>query len=317
MTVDGTSINNLQPGDEVSGVYALRGKKLLPYRDGTGFFLRLTLADKTGRVEGLVWEQAEEINNCCRAGDVVKVTDRVTEYNGTIQLNLASVEKCPDDQVVPERFIPPAGITREEVWETWLNIAATIKTPHLKQLLLLMANDHNLMEAMAGSPAAKHNHHALLGGLWQHSRGIVKAAEGVVAAYPRVDRDLLVTGALLHDIGKIEEYRVRADIDYTDAGRLLRHIVLGAGLVDRYIARVPGFPAVLRLKLLHMIVSHHGQYEWQSPKRPKFLEAAILHQLDMIDAQVDMFGAAVSGRKDPVDAWTGWIRSLDRYVFCG
>lgn len=311
------TLNNLQPGDEVNGVFALRSKKLLPYRDGSGYFLGLTLADKTGRVEGLVWERAEEVNNRTRTGDVVKVTGRVTEYNGAIQLNLTSVEKCPDHQVVPEKFIPSTGITKEKVWESWLNIASTVKTPYLKQLLFLMATDHNLMEALARYPAAKRNHHALLGGLWQHSMGIVKAAEGVAAAYPRVDRDLLVTGALLHDIGKIEEYRVRADKDYTDAGRLLGHIVLGANLLDRYIARVPGFPEVLRLKLLHMIVSHHGYYEWQSPKRPKFLEAAILHQLDMIDAQVDMFNAAASGRNDPGDAWTGWVSNLDRYVFCG
>jgi 3'-5' exoribonuclease len=315
--MDGKNIKNLQPGDEVNGTYALCGKKLLPYRDGTGFFLRLTLADKTGRLEGLVWDRAEEVNDRTRVGDVVQVTGRVTEYNSAIQLNLATVEKCPDNRMVPEQFVPSTGVTREEVWESWLNIASTIKTAHLKQLLFLMANDHNLMEALAASPAAKRNHHALLGGLWRHSMGIVKAAEGIAAVYPQVDRDLLVTGALLHDIGKIEEFRVRADIDYTDAGMLLGHIVLGAGLVDRYIARVPGFPAVLRLKLLHMIVSHHGQYEWQSPKRPKFLEAAILHQLDMIDAQVDMFNTAASGRKDPGDAWTGWVRSLDRYVFCG
>ena len=146
---------------------------------------------------------------------------------------------------------------------------------------------------------------------------MVKAAEGVAAAYPQIDRDLLITGALLHDIGKIEELQARADIDYTDAGRLLGHIVLGVEIVSCYMAKVPGFPETLRLKLLHMIVSHHGQYEWQSPKRPKFLEAAILHQLDMMDAQVNMFNEAAAGRDDNVDNWTGWARGLDRNVFCG
>lgn len=315
--MDGKNINNFQPGDEVNGIYAIQGKKLLPYRDGTGFFLKLTLADKTGRVEGMVWDRAEEINSRTRTGDVVRVNGRVTEYNGAIQLNIGTLEKCPDDRVLPELFISSTGTSKEEVWESWLNIASTIKTPPLEQLLLLMANDHKLMEALAMCPAAKRNHHAKLGGLWQHSMGMVKAAEGIAATYPRVDRDLLVTGALLHDIGKIEEFRVRAGIDYSDAGMLLGHIVLGAGLVDRYITRVPGFPEVLRLKLLHMIVSHHGQYEWQSPKRPKFLEAAILHLLDMIDAQVDMFSEAAAAKDNHEDTWTSWISSLGRHVFCG
>ncbi len=315
--MDNTTINNLQPGAEVNGIYALRGKRLLPYRDGTGYFLKLTLADKTGQVEGIAWEQAEEINNCCRPGDVVRVTGRVAEYNGAVQLNLTSVARCQDDMVVPEKFIPSTGVTKEKVWETWLNIASTIDNPYLKQLLFLMANDHKLVEAVTKSPAAKRNHHALLGGLWQHSISMVKAAEKMAAVYPQVDRDLLVTGALLHDIGKTEEFRVRAGIDYTDAGRLLGHIILGTVLADRYISRVPGFPKVLRLKLLHMIASHHGQYEWQSPKRPKFLEAAILHQLDMMDTQVDMFNEAITGRENKEDNWTGWVRGLDRYVFCG
>lgn len=315
--MEGTNINGLQPGDEVSGEFAVRSKKLLPYRDGTGYFLGLTLADKTGQVEGRVWENAEEVNNCCRAGDVVRVTGWAAEYKGTVQLNLTTVEKCPDDEVVPERFIPSTGVPAEKVWEDWLNIASTIGNPHLKQLLTLMANDHNLLQCLAASPAAKRNHHAKLGGLWEHSLIMVKAAEGIAAVYPQIDRDLLITGALLHDIGKLEEFRAGADIEYTDAGRLLGHIVLGVELVSRYIAKVPGFPETLRLKLLHMIVSHHGHYEWQSPKRPKFLEAAILHQLDMMDAQVEMFTEAANGRENTEDNWTRWVRGLDRYVFCG
>ncbi|NMB10607.1 MAG: HD domain-containing protein [Tissierellia bacterium] len=160
---------------------------------------------------------------------------------------------------------------------------------------MLMANDHKLMHSMAASPAARRNHHAFRGGLWEHSLDVVKAAEGIAAVYPQVDRDLLVTGALLHDIGKVEEYQVNGGIDFTDAGRLLGHIVMGVGIVDSFIARLAGFPEGLRLKLLHMIVSHHGRYEWQSPKKPKFLEADILHQLDMIDSRVDMYNKAGNG----------------------
>ena len=311
-----TNINGLQPGDEVNGEFAVRSKKLLPYRDGTGYFLGLTLANKPARWKAECGSRLMRLINAAGPA-MVRVSGRVAEYKGTIQLNLTAVGKCPDDEVVPERFIPSTGVPAKKVWEDWLNIASSIGNPHLKQLLTLMANDHNLLQCLAASPAAKRNHHAKLGGLWEHSLGMVKAAEGMAAAYSQVNRDLLITGALLHDIGKIKEFRARADIDYTDAGRLLGHIILGVELVNRYIAKVPGFPKTLRLKLLHMIVSHHGQYEWQSPKRPKFLEAAILHQLDMMDAQVDMFTEAAAGRDDTEDNWAGWVRGLDRYVFCG
>lgn len=308
-------ISAMQPGMEIRGIYVLRGKKLLPFRDGSGFFLSLTLADKTGQVEGRVWDGAVEVNGRHRIGDVVQVTGRVTEYNGTRQLHITAVAKGAPG--TPERFIPTTGITPEGVKWEWVNLVNTMTNPHLQALLTLMARDQGLIKTLAIAPAAKQNHHARLGGLWQHSISMVKAAEGVAAVYSDIDRDLLVTGALLHDLGKMEEYQVGADISITDAGRLLGHIVLGVALVDGYIKQIAGFPAVLRLKLLHMIVSHHGQYEWQSPKKPKFKEAAILHQLDMLDAQGDMFSEVATGEEGPAESWSGWVRALDRCVFRG
>ncbi len=145
---------------------------------------------------------------------------------------------------------------------------------------------------------------------------MAKTAEQIAAVYPCLDRDLLVTGALLHDLGKVEEYSFHTSIDFTDEGHLLGHIVLGTQMLDKYINQLPNFPELLRLKLLHMIVSHHGQYEWQSPKRPKFLEAAILHHLDMMDTAVDMFNTAVVSHENPDDDWTGWVKGLDRSIFC-
>ncbi|MGQ9824818.1 MAG: HD domain-containing protein [Desulfotomaculales bacterium] len=144
---------------------------------------------------------------------------------------------------------------------------------------------------------------------------VAAAADGIAKNYPRADRDLLVAGAFLHDIGKVQEYRCRGAVEQTDEGRLLGHIGSGALLVDRAIARVPDFPEELRLKLLHMIVSHHGRYEWQSPKRPKFLEAAQLHQPDLLDAQADMFFSAAAAREDKESPWTGWVNGLKEVRF--
>src|SRR5690606_1799095 len=135
----------------------------------------------------------------------------------------------------------------------------------------------------------KSHHQAYLGGLLEHTLNVMELAEGIAATYEGIDRDLLLTGALFHDIGKVYEYRYDVAIDYTDAGRLLGHIVMGTNLIHDQIKAIPDFPETLKLKLLHMIVSHHGKYEWQSPKRPKFVEAAILHQADYLDAEIDKF----------------------------
>lgn len=313
--MSGADINTLVPGQDISGMYAIRNKKMLPYRDGSGFFLGLTLADKTGQIEARVWEGAEEVNDLYQVGDVVNVTGLVTEYNGAVQLRLNSLEKCAQQDIRPEQFIPSAGVSLAEVREDWLALTTTFQNKYLQQLLNSMASDEDFLKLLVQCPAAKRNHHARLGGLWQHTLGMIKLAEFVAALYPQTDRDLLITGALLHDIGKVEEYQCRTGINITDEGRLLGHIVLGVGLLDRYIACIPDFPEILRLKLLHLIVSHHGIYEWQSPKRPKFLEAAILHHLDMLDVQVDMFTQAATSGEGTEDAWTGWVRGLERQVF--
>jgi len=309
-------LKKIQAGDEIIGTYVVRSKKLLQYRNGSGQFLGITLADKTGQLEGRVWDQAEETSNRCRVGDVVKVNGRVSEYNGSFQLHITSLDKCDNEQVVAEFFIPSTGTEAEDVRIGLLELANTMDNPNLQELINLLAGDQDIINVMARCPAAKRNHHAYLGGLWQHSLGVARAADRIASVYSHLDRDLLVTGALLHDIGKIEEYRVKADIDFTSEGRLLGHIVIGTGLVDRLISRIPSFPEVLRLKLLHMIVSHHGQYEWQSPKRPKFIEAAVLHYLDMIDAQIDMFNGASAGKEEKEGPWTGWVKGLERPVFC-
>ncbi|MDO7788293.1 3'-5' exoribonuclease YhaM family protein [Desulforamulus aquiferis] len=285
-------IGDLKPGVQMQRVYAVKNKKLLPFRDGSGFFLALTLSDKTGQVGGRVWEQVEEVSNCCVVGDVVKVTGLVSEYNGVAQISLYSITACNDENIDMECFLPSTEVSVEFVWEEWLNITSSLKNPYLQSLLTVMVKDKGFVEGIAKAPASKRNHHSFLGGLWQHSRGLVAAAEGLARVYPQMDRDLLVTAALLHDLGKMEEYRCRATIDFDDAGSLSGHVVLGVGLVERYISQIPDFPEVLRKKLLHMIVIHHGEYEWQSLKRPEFLEAAILHQLDMLDAMVEMFTSA-------------------------
>ena len=309
-------IDQLKPGQEVNSIFVLKTKKLLPLRSGTGHYLAVLLGDKTGHMEGRIWEAVNEIHHSCQVGDIVKVQGQVEEYNGTVQINISAMSICHDTEADPLRFIPASKLDLAAAREKLFSVTGSLQNQHLKNLLSLLLSDDDFLRTLLMSPAAKRNHQATTGGLLEHSLGMASAAGQLATVYTGVDRDLLVTGALLHDIGKVEEYSIGADIDFTDEGRLLGHIVLGVRLLDRYISRLPDFPEELRLKLLHMVVSHHGQYEWQSPKRPKFLEAAILHHLDMIDAEVDMFNSAVDSRENQDDHWTGWVKSLGRYVFC-
>jgi 3'-5' exoribonuclease len=240
----------------------------------------------------------------------------VEEYNGKAQINLSSMSACREGNADPSRFIPSSKLDQSTARARLFSIPGSLRNQHLKDLLSLILTDDGLLKEFLTAPAAKRNHQATIGGLAEHTLGVAAAAEQIAPVYPQIDRDLLVTGALLHDIGKVEEYHTGADIDFTDEGRLLGHIVLGVQLLDKYISRLPGFPEGLRVKLLHMVVSHHGCYEWQSPKKPKFLEAAVLHHLDMIDAEADIFSAAVESRENPDDRWTSWVKGLGRYVFC-
>lgn len=308
-------IEELKPGQEVQGTFALRVKKLLPFRNGAGHYLAVALGDRTGQIEGRVWEAVEEINSGCRIGDIVEVAGQVTEYNGKPQIVISAMS-CVAGDFNPERFIPASTLDLEAAQQRLFAVRESLQDTHLKSLLSVILADETFFKAFVTAPAAKRNHHATLGGLLEHSLGVAGAAARLAPFYPAVDRDLLVTGALLHDMGKVEEYNVATDIDFTDEGRLLGHIVLGAQMLDKYINQLPDFPRDLRLKLKHMLISHHGQYEWQSPKRPKFLEAALLHHLDMIDAEVNIFNSAVASREDPEERWTGYVKGLERYVFC-
>ncbi|GAB6274612.1 MAG: HD domain-containing protein [Peptococcaceae bacterium] len=307
-------VNQIRPGLSVRGTFALKAKKLLSFRESPGCFLAVTLGDRTGEVEGRLWEGAEEAGTRLKAGDIVTVEALAVAYNRLVQLRIDSIAK-ETGQVDPARFIPIAN-GLEKAKEKLHQLINSLTDLYLNSLLSLLFAEKDFYEAFCLAPAAKQYHHALLGGLLLHSVSVAVAADGIAGNYPRANRDLLVAGAILHDIGKVQEYCCRGTVEQTDEGRLLGHIVSGALFLERYIEKVPGFPGELRLKLLHMLISHHGRYEWQSPKRPKFLEAVLLHQLDVLDTQVDMFSRAAASREDKDSPWTGWVKGLDRYIYC-
>lgn len=312
-----TYVSQLAVGTNVKCTLQVKKKYLGNFKDKPGCFLAVTLGDKTGELDGKAWSNAEEMDKLFQTGDFITVKGKVTEYNGKPQLVIEEATLVDAKEVDITHFLPTTPRNREELWDELVGLIELVSDPDLAQLLNLFRWEGQLVEKFRLAPAAKAHHQAYLGGLLEHTVNVVKTAVNLAQVYPEVNRDLLITGAIFHDIGKVDEFVYRYYIDYSDAGRLLGHIVLGVQIVTKLLERFPDFPAKTKNKLLHMIVSHHGQYEWQSPKRPKFLEAALLHQADYIDAQVDKFQQAAQSSRSEDGDWTAWVRGLERYVYVG
>ncbi|MCL5058431.1 MAG: HD domain-containing protein [Actinobacteria bacterium] len=312
------NVSDIKSGIKIISKFIINDKKLIPFKGKPGHFLTLIMADSTGRVEGKIWERAEDANGLINSGDLLEIKGSVIEYNGVLQVNIANFRVCPDSEFDPREFLPTSSRDTGEMLEEIRGMIDSIENFHLKSLLLSFFDDGEWVREFCAVPAAKANHQAHLGGLLEHTLNVARAAAAAAGLYPGLDRDLLLAGSILHDIGKIKEYSYSRNIDVTDQGRLLGHIVMGVSEVDRRISCLAGgeaFPEELRLKVLHIITSHHGLYEWQSPKKPKFTEAAVVHILDMLDSVVDTFTRTREENSDRSLSWSPWNRALERFVY--
>ncbi len=307
-------LKDLVENEQVRGCYLIKEKRLGTTRRGEPF-LNLILADRSGEIEAKVWDNAEKISNTFSEGDVVKVEGSTGSYRGKIQLTLASASTCEEDfdiSLLLESSRLPAG----EMFKSLREILHTIKNPHLRALADRFLADKNFVNELKRAPAAKNFHHGYVGGLLEHTLGVCKLAKTVAPMYPSLDEDLLVFGAFVHDIGKIHELRCRPVIDYTDEGRLIGHLVLGTRMLEEKIRSLKKFPADLEIKIMHLVLSHHGEYEFGSPKRPKFLEAFALHLLDDLDAKINGLGRFIEQDRQK-GSWTEFNRLFTRYLLKG
>ncbi|KJS01578.1 MAG: hypothetical protein VR68_04730 [Peptococcaceae bacterium BRH_c4a] len=312
------NVADIKSGMKFVSKFILKGKRLNPYKGKPGHFLTLFLGDSTGQVEAKIWEKAEDAFVMINTGDLLEIKGNANEYNGAIQINISSYRVCSENEYNPRDFLPSSPRDTGEMLAELRGMVDSVKNRHLRKLLLCFFEDEKWVADFCTIPAAKANHQAYLGGLLEHTLNVARASVSASRLYPRLDTDLLVTGSILHDIGKIQEYSCDRYIDFTDEGRLLGHIVTGVGEVDRRIGSLEGedaFPGDLRLKILHIITSHHGLYEWQSPKKPKFPEAAVIHILDMLDTVVDAFSKALDDKVEENSSWSPWNRTLERYIF--
>lgn len=307
-----TYIREYKEGQKFIGIYLCKSKQVLKTKAGKTYY-SLLLQDKTGVIDAKVWELNNGIDDF-DAMDFIMTDGTVTSFQGARQVNITRIRKAQDGEYDPAEYIPASKYDREEMLQELKSIVATIKEPHLKQLAEnFFVRDAEFSKKFREHSAAKSVHHGFVGGLLQHTLAVAKMCEFISNHYPIVDRDLLVTAAIFHDIGKMWELSEFPSNDYTDEGQLLGHIFLGAELIGREVEKIPGFPPALATELRHCILAHHGELEYGSPKKPAIAEALALSFADNLDAKLETM-AELYDKAEPTMEWLGFNRLLDSNV---
>lgn len=309
-------ISEIQPNQEVASSFVVEEKQLRAARNGTPF-LTLKLVDKSGRISGRIWERAEACFEAIVPQTVVFVRGRSDVYRDELQLQIQEVSAVPVEAIDPADFLPVCDRRREELLQDLGEIIQTVKKGPLRRLLTSIQNDAALMDRFAIAPAAKSMHHAYLGGLLEHSLAVAKLVSQLAAFYPNLNRDLLLAGALIHDIGKIEEFVYDLTIDYSTVGRLIGHMVLGVQILEEKVRSLRNFPVADALLLKHLILSHHGDTALGAVKLPMTQEALVLHFADDLDAKMNHLTRILGDLKDGDATWTSYQRLFERFFFRG
>ena len=307
-------VAEIKDRDLVDSVFLVKDKILAMAKNGKPY-LTLKLMDKSGEVDAKVWDNADEINAVFDKNDFLAVRAKASVYLGKMQLILSDLKRVPEEGVDLADFLPETERDINLMVEELRGLVASLADPDLKRLLNAFFGDPELLAQYRVAPAAKGMHHVYLGGLLEHSLAVAKLVDAMVPLYDGLNRDLLIAGALLHDVGKVREMTYLRAFDYSDEGKLIGHITIGVEMLQERLASLPGFPAELGMLLKHMLLSHHGQYEYGSPKRPKTVEATILNYLDDLDSKINGIRTHIRKEPDNPSRWTSYHRLYDRYFF--
>jgi 3'-5' exoribonuclease len=298
----------------VIAYFAVTSKQLRSRKDG-GQYMAVTLGDRTGQIESRMWENFAEAAPGFEQGDVVKVRAEVCRYNGRLQLNLEKLRRATADEFELADYVPQTRKNVEELWSSLVRSVDSFSDLSLQALVRSFLDDAVISAAFREAPAAKSLHHAWMGGLLEHVVSLMGICELAAQHYPEINRDLLLTGVILHDIGKLEELRWGTSFDYTLEGQLVGHITLGIAMIEKKLAMLPDFPPRLRMLVEHMVLSHHGKLEFGSPKLPMIPEAVLLHYLDDLDAKMHTIRSEFERHETQggeAGEMTDWVRSMDR-----
>ncbi|MCO1600647.1 3'-5' exoribonuclease YhaM family protein [Desulfosporosinus nitroreducens] len=306
-------LSDCKAGERFEGILLVNEWKEVPFRQKPGAYLSMTCQDRSGMIQGKMWNYDPQVLVWLKDQDIFRVKGVASEYRGTIDLTIEAIQIVSKEKVDLSDLLPSSPFTADELEKRLAVLIEKIIQPEFKMLMEMILGHPEWGKAYRKAPAAMKIHQAYLRGLWEHSVRVAELAEGIAKHYPGINRDLVVTGALLHDIGKIGEYSYDRGVKFTTEGRLLGHIIIGIELLTEEIAKIPSFSREQRSKLLHIITSHHGKYEWQSPKRPKLMEALVIHYADAMDAELYQFEQAKENH--PQDEWSPYIPSMERFIY--
>lgn len=304
-----TYIEEYKEGNKFFGIYLCKSKQILKTKAGKTYY-SLLLQDKTGIIDAKVWELNNGIDDF-DSMDFIMTDGMVTSFQGSRQVNVSRIRKAQEGEYDPAEYIPSSKYDREEMYQELKKVVMTITEPHLRKLAeKYFIEDTNFITEFKQHSAAKSVHHAFVGGLLQHTLAVAKICSFVASCYPIIDRDLLITAALFHDVGKMWEISEFPANEYTDDGQLLGHIFLGAELIGKEAELIPGFPKTLAAELRHCILAHHGELEFGSPKKPAMAEALALAYADNMDAKLEMV-TEVYDKAEPTLEWLGFNCYVD------
>ena len=306
-------IDTLREGMRISEIYLCKSKQISLTKAGKEYG-NLVLQDKTGTIDGKIWDLSSPGVGDFEAMDYICVDGDVTVFNGSNQLNVRRVRKADMREYVPEDYLPVSSKDIGQMYQELLKMIARLRNPWLKKLLeSYFVEDPVFAKAFQFHSAAKSVHHGFVGGLLEHTLSVAKMCDYFARAYPMLNRDLLLTAAVFHDIGKTKELSTFPENDYTDDGQLLGHIIIGTEMVGERIRAIDGFPDRLAAELKHCILAHHGELEYGSPKKPAILEAMALNFADNADAKLETMIEALNSAGDN-KGWLGYNRLLESNI---
>src|SRR3989442_6410079 len=295
----------------ITSSFVVVSKQVKPKKTGEPY-LALTLGDRSGHIEAKMWDNVEDAIDAFEQDDFIKVKGLVNKYKNRFQITIHKLRRLAESEVDFADYLPKTTKDIGELGQTLAGFVATFQDPYLKALVEAFMADPEIAEAYRNAPAAKSLHHAYIGGLLDHVVSLFHSCDLVCRNYPQINRDLLLTGAFLHDIGKLYELTYSRSLSYTTRGQLLGHMIIELEMLQTKIAQVPGFPNELKTLLEHLIISHHGQYEFGSPKLPMFPEALMLHYLDDLDSKMESMRAHFEREAETESSWTSYNASLGR-----
>jgi 3'-5' exoribonuclease len=300
-----------QENKVITSTFVVVSKQVKPKKTGDPY-LALVLGDRTGQIEAKMWDNVEDALDAFEQDDFLKVKGLINKYKNRFQLTIHKLRRLGDSEIDYSDYLPKTTKNVDELWQTLAEFVASFQDPHLKLLVRAFMDDPRIAPAYRNAPAAKTLHHAYIGGLLDHVVSLLRSCDLVCRNYPQVSRDLVLTGAFLHDIGKIHELTYTRSFSYTTRGQLLGHMVIELEMLQEKLACIPDFPDELKTLLEHLIISHHGEYEFGSPKLPMFPEALLLHYMDDLDSKMESMRAHFERESENESPWTSYNASLGR-----